>query len=112
MFSSFTTNETFPPTRSLSRYRVKASAESLGKGNFGNTYRARLEDGRNVIVKWLRNLKPLSSDDKSPEKRPEMSEVVREVESIKVPNGDSESEDDLSGDNSLTDDSMSATPSR
>ncbi|KAL4580893.1 hypothetical protein LXL04_017099 [Taraxacum kok-saghyz] len=50
--------------------------------------------------------------DKSPEKRPGMSEVVREVESIKVPNGDSESEDDLSGDRSLTDDSMSATPSR
>ncbi|KAL7582817.1 hypothetical protein Lser_V15G46036 [Lactuca serriola] len=52
--------------------------------------------------------------DKSPEKRPEMSEVVREVESIKIPNADSESEEDLSGDGdrSLTDDSMSATPSR
>nr|XP_043630075.1 probable leucine-rich repeat receptor-like protein kinase At1g68400 [Erigeron canadensis] len=50
--------------------------------------------------------------DKSPEKRPEMSEVVREVESIKTPNADSESEEDLSGDRSLTDDSMSATPSR
>ncbi|KVI01814.1 Leucine-rich repeat-containing protein, partial [Cynara cardunculus var. scolymus] len=42
---------------------MKASAESLGKGNFGNTYRARLEDGRNVIVKRLRDLKPLSSDE-------------------------------------------------
>lgn len=52
--------------------------------------------------------------DKSPEKRPEMSEVVREVESIKIPNADSESEEDMSGDGdrSLTDDSMSATPSR
>ncbi|XP_071740433.1 pollen receptor-like kinase 4 [Rutidosis leptorrhynchoides] len=50
--------------------------------------------------------------DKSPEKRPEMIEVVREVECIKVPNLDSESEEDPSGDRSLTDDSMSATPSR
>lgn len=50
--------------------------------------------------------------DRSPEKRPEMSEVVREVESINVPNVDSESEEDLSVDRSMTDDSMSATPSR
>ncbi|KAI3704019.1 hypothetical protein L1987_74222 [Smallanthus sonchifolius] len=50
--------------------------------------------------------------DKAPENRPDMSEVVREVESIKVPNVDSESEEDLSLDRSLTDDSMSATPSR
>ncbi|MFS7967899.1 putative protein kinase RLK-Pelle-LRR-III family [Helianthus anomalus] len=50
--------------------------------------------------------------DKVPEKRPNMSEVVKEVESIKVPNIDSESEEDLSLDRSLTDDSMSATPSR
>ncbi|KAL8209533.1 hypothetical protein R6Q57_006265 [Mikania cordata] len=50
--------------------------------------------------------------DKVPEKRPDMSEVVREVESISVPNIDSESEEDLSMDRSLTDDSMSATPSR
>lgn len=42
---------------------MKASAESLGKGNFGNTYRARLDDGRNVIVKRLRDLKPLSNDE-------------------------------------------------
>lgn len=50
--------------------------------------------------------------DKAPEKRPDMSEVVKEVESITVPNIDSESEDDVSLDRSLTDDSMSATPSR
>ncbi|KAL8209534.1 hypothetical protein R6Q57_006266 [Mikania cordata] len=42
---------------------MTASAESLGKGNFGNTYRARLDDRRNVIVKRLRDLKPLSRDE-------------------------------------------------
>lgn len=43
--------------------------------------------------------------DKSPEKRPEMTEVVREVENITVM--ESEDEDDLSLDRSLTDDSWS-----
>ncbi|PWA44204.1 protein kinase-like domain-containing protein [Artemisia annua] len=42
---------------------MKASAESLGKGNFGNAYRVRLDDGRHVIVKRLRDLKPLSRDE-------------------------------------------------
>ncbi|XP_076896025.1 pollen receptor-like kinase 4 [Bidens hawaiensis] len=42
---------------------MTASAENLGKGNFGNTYRARLDDGRNVIVKRLKDLKPLSRDE-------------------------------------------------
>lgn len=45
--------------------------------------------------------------DKSPDKRPEMSEVVREVENVKVI---VDSEDDMS-DRSLTDDSMSTTSS-
>lgn len=47
--------------------------------------------------------------DKSPEKRPEMTEVVREMENIKVI--ESEDEDDLSLDRSLTDDSMSTSAS-
>ncbi|CAK9160476.1 unnamed protein product [Ilex paraguariensis] len=48
--------------------------------------------------------------DKSPEKRPEMSEVVREIDNIKVV-ANSEDEEDFSMDPSLTDDSISATPS-
>lgn len=42
---------------------LKASAEGLGKGNFGNCYKAVLDDGRAVAVKRLRDLKPLSSDE-------------------------------------------------
>ncbi|KAH7575615.1 hypothetical protein JRO89_XS02G0162900 [Xanthoceras sorbifolium] len=45
--------------------------------------------------------------DKSPEKRPEMTEVVKEVENIKVV--ESEDEEDLSVDQSLTDESLSIT---
>lgn len=47
--------------------------------------------------------------DKSPEKRPEMSEVVREIENIKIV--ESEDEDDLSLDRSLTDESLSTSAS-
>ncbi|KAL1812149.1 hypothetical protein ACET3Z_022214 [Daucus carota] len=42
---------------------LKASAEGLGKGNFGNSYRATFDDGRAVVVKRLRDLKPLSGDE-------------------------------------------------
>ncbi|KAL3515551.1 hypothetical protein ACH5RR_022453 [Cinchona calisaya] len=42
---------------------LKASAEGLGKGNFGNCYKAMLESGPIVVVKRLRDLKPLSSED-------------------------------------------------
>ncbi|KAK2979613.1 hypothetical protein RJ640_020105 [Escallonia rubra] len=42
---------------------LKASAEGLGKGNFGNSYKARLDDGRNVVVKRLRDPKPFTSDE-------------------------------------------------
>ncbi|KAJ9162473.1 hypothetical protein P3X46_022242 [Hevea brasiliensis] len=47
--------------------------------------------------------------DKSPEKRPEMTEVVREVKSIKLV--ESEDEEDLSMDHSLTDESLSTSAS-
>ncbi|CAI9104004.1 OLC1v1002606C1 [Oldenlandia corymbosa var. corymbosa] len=40
---------------------LRASAEGLGKGNFGNCYKAMLENGPTVVVKRLRDLKPLSS---------------------------------------------------
>lgn len=42
---------------------LKASAEGLGKGNFGNSYKAVLDDGSAVVVKRLRDLKPLSGDE-------------------------------------------------
>ncbi|KAK9265758.1 hypothetical protein L1049_025243 [Liquidambar formosana] len=48
--------------------------------------------------------------DKSPEKRPEMTQVVREVENIRDVES-SEDEDDLSSDPSLTDDSMTSAAS-
>ncbi|XP_047323114.1 probable LRR receptor-like serine/threonine-protein kinase At4g31250 [Impatiens glandulifera] len=42
---------------------LKASAEGLGKGNFGNCYKATLENGWAVVVKRLRDLKPMSEDE-------------------------------------------------
>ncbi|KAK4476891.1 hypothetical protein RD792_016055 [Penstemon davidsonii] len=50
---------------------LKASAEGLGKGNFGNCYKAIMEGGLVVVVKRLRDLKPLSSE-----------EFVRQVKAI------------------------------
>lgn len=40
---------------------LKASAEVFGKGNFGTCYKAKLEEGPEVVVKRLRDLKPLSA---------------------------------------------------
>ncbi|CAI9786197.1 unnamed protein product [Fraxinus pennsylvanica] len=42
---------------------LKASAEGLGNGNFGNCYKVMLETGPAVVVKRLTDLKPLSSDE-------------------------------------------------
>ncbi|XP_059311259.1 probable inactive receptor kinase At2g26730 [Lycium ferocissimum] len=42
---------------------LRASAEGLGKGNFGNCYKAMLVDGPTVVVKRFRDLKPLSNDE-------------------------------------------------
>lgn len=42
---------------------LKASAEELGKGIFGNTYKAKLEGRTAVVVKRLRDLKPLSNEE-------------------------------------------------
>ncbi|KAL6269710.1 hypothetical protein ACE6H2_026621 [Prunus campanulata] len=47
--------------------------------------------------------------DPSPEKRPKMKEVVREVESIRLPQSEVVEDEDLSLDPSLTDDSLSST---
>lgn len=57
---------------------LKSSAEGLGKGNFGNSYRATLDDGRVVVVKRLRDLKPLSGD--------EFVKQVRGIAELKHPN--------------------------
>nr|XP_009621170.1 probable leucine-rich repeat receptor-like protein kinase At1g68400 isoform X3 [Nicotiana tomentosiformis] len=50
---------------------LRASAEGLGKGNFGNCYKAMLVDGPTVVVKRLRDLKPLTNE-----------EFVRQVRAI------------------------------
>lgn len=50
---------------------LKASAEGLGKGSFGNCYKAVLEAGLVVVVKRLRDLKPLNKE-----------EFVRQVRAI------------------------------
>lgn len=42
---------------------LKASAEGLGKGIFGNSYKAMLEGRPPIVVKRLRDLKPLSVDE-------------------------------------------------
>jgi serine/threonine protein kinase len=47
--------------------------------------------------------------DNVPEERPEMTEVVREVEHIKAPPDQSEDEDDLSLERSINDDSITTT---
>ncbi|XP_030473939.2 probable inactive receptor kinase At2g26730 [Syzygium oleosum] len=42
---------------------LKASAEGLGKGIFGNTYKAILDNGQALAVKRMRNLKPMTSEE-------------------------------------------------
>ncbi|KAK1308691.1 putative inactive receptor kinase [Acorus calamus] len=42
---------------------LKASAEGLGKGSFGNCYKVTLDDRCNLVIKQLRNLLPLTTDE-------------------------------------------------
>lgn len=42
---------------------LRASAEGLGKGNFGNSYKAMLDEELVVVVKRFTDLKPLSSEE-------------------------------------------------
>ncbi|KAK1257973.1 inactive leucine-rich repeat receptor-like protein kinase [Acorus gramineus] len=42
---------------------LKASAEGLGKGSFRNCYKVTLDNRRTLVVKRLRNLLPLTSDE-------------------------------------------------
>ncbi|KAF9610318.1 hypothetical protein IFM89_021988 [Coptis chinensis] len=57
---------------------LKASAEGLGKGNFGNVYKAKLENGPEVVVKRLRDLRPLTDD--------EFAKQMRLIADLKHPN--------------------------
>lgn len=56
----------------------RASAEGLGRGNFGNCYKAMLDMGQVVVVKRLMDLKPLS--------REEFVRQVRAIADQKHPN--------------------------
>ncbi|XVF01599.1 hypothetical protein REPUB_Repub04eG0102300 [Reevesia pubescens] len=57
---------------------LKASAEGLGKGLFGNSYKATLEGRPAVVVKRLRDLKPLSNE--------EFTKVLQIIADQKHPN--------------------------
>ncbi|KAK5838143.1 hypothetical protein PVK06_006870 [Gossypium arboreum] len=57
---------------------LRASAEGLGKGLFGNSYKATLDGRPSVVVKRLRDLKPLSYD--------EFTKVVQIITDQKHPN--------------------------
>lgn len=57
---------------------LRASAEGLGKGIFGNSYMAKLDGGPSVVVKRLRDLKPLTSE--------EFAMQLRLIADLKHPN--------------------------
>ncbi|KAL4614759.1 hypothetical protein ACB092_07G076500 [Castanea dentata] len=42
---------------------LRASAEGLGKGIFGNSYKAKVSGGPSVVVRRLRDLKPMTSEE-------------------------------------------------
>ncbi|XP_068642536.1 pollen receptor-like kinase 5 [Aristolochia californica] len=57
---------------------LKASAEALGKGNFGACYKARLESGASIVVKRLKDLTPFTRD--------EFAKHMRALSNLKHPN--------------------------
>ncbi|XP_021298387.1 probable inactive receptor kinase At2g26730 [Herrania umbratica] len=57
---------------------LRASAEGLGKGLFGSSYKATLEGRPGVVVKRLRDLKPLSNE--------EFTQLLRIIADQKHPN--------------------------
>lgn len=42
---------------------LQSPAEGLGKGNFGSCYKTTMDSGRSLVVKRLRNLRPLSHEE-------------------------------------------------
>jgi len=57
---------------------LRASAEGLGKGIFGNSYMAKLNGGASIVVKRLRDLKPFTSE--------EFTMQLRVIADLKHPN--------------------------
>lgn len=57
---------------------LRASAESLGHGIMGNSYKAMLHNGPTIVVKRLRDLKPLSKE--------EFAKTVQLIADLKHPN--------------------------
>ncbi|KAJ1434941.1 Serine-threonine/tyrosine-protein kinase, catalytic domain [Sesbania bispinosa] len=57
---------------------LRASAEALGHGIMGNSYKAMLNDGPTVVVKRLRDLKPLTKE--------EFAKIVQMIADLKHPN--------------------------
>ncbi|XVE66530.1 hypothetical protein DITRI_Ditri08aG0086600 [Diplodiscus trichospermus] len=57
---------------------LRASAEGLGKGLFGSSYKTRREGRPSVVVKRLRNLKPLSYE--------EFTKLIKVIANQKHPN--------------------------
>lgn len=57
---------------------LRASAEALGHGIMGNSYKAMLNDGSTIVVKRLRDLKPLTKE--------EFERIVQVIANLKHPN--------------------------
>ncbi|XP_020222463.1 probable inactive receptor kinase At2g26730 [Cajanus cajan] len=57
---------------------LRASAEALGHGILGNSYKAMLNDGPTIVVKRLRDLKPLSKE--------EFAKILNVIADMKHPN--------------------------
>jgi hypothetical protein len=57
---------------------LRASAEALGHGIMGNSYKAMLNNGHNIVVKRLRDLKPFTKE--------EFAKIVKIIADLKHPN--------------------------
>ncbi|KAF5448523.1 hypothetical protein F2P56_029048 [Juglans regia] len=57
---------------------LRASAEGLGKGSFGNCYKAKLNSGPTIVVKRLSDLRPLTNE--------EFAKQLRLIADLKHPN--------------------------
>ncbi|KAL5096435.1 hypothetical protein RYX36_000762 [Vicia faba] len=57
---------------------LRASAEALGHGIMGNSYKAMLSNGPNIVVKRLRDLKPFTKE--------EFAKMVKMISDLRHPN--------------------------